>query len=233
LGRRDRREDFEVGSLKDGKMAARPGGSSAPGVLTSHFSLLTSRLAMCLLAGLCATGCSRVCRVEQVDRAEQMDIDDFLHEQLPREAMITTGEAYRALLLLADGEERYNTFQERECELQRRHWIRCEWNLQRAEPIDVGAVAYIVIRMIHGERGVNSLVFGSLGLGDRRYALRDLTYMGLIENEAAYRWITGGELLNLMGRADDYMAGHNLYPAEPVDLRRELEPVERPAGGQP
>jgi hypothetical protein len=197
--------------------------------LNSHFSLLTSRLAFIAALGLCGMGCAQVNRGEQVSRGEQLGVDEFLHEHLPAQAMVTTGEAYRALLLLADGEEHYNSFDARTAELERRRWVRPEWKLAREQPIDAGAVAYVVIRAVHGERGVNSLVLGSAGVGERRYALRDLEYMGLIEHRPSYRWLTGGELLDLMGRADEYMARHKLYPAEPVDLREEL--ASRPAEG--
>jgi len=199
------------------------------GVLTSHFSLLTSRLLICAVLGWAAAGCAHVDRTEQVNRAEQLGVDEFLHEHLPARAVVTTGEAYRALLLLADGDEHYNSFDARAAELMRRGWVRTEWNLRREEPIDAGAVAYMVIRIVHGERGANSLVLGSVGVGERRYALRDLEYMGLIEQRPAYRWLTGGELLDLMGRADEYMAKHKLYPTQPVDLRQEL--ASRPAEG--
>jgi hypothetical protein len=174
-------------------------------------------------------GCSQVSRTEQVSRGEQLGVDEFLHEHLPAQAVVTAGEAYRALLLLADGEETYNSYEARAAELERRQWIRPDWKLERDRPIDAGAVAYAVIRIVHGERGVNSLVLGGAGVGDRRYALRDLVHMGLIEQRPAYRWLTGGELLDLIGRADEYMARHKLYPAQPVDLRAAL--ASRPAEG--
>ncbi len=216
--------------MENAELRIEKAGRRGPfSLLTSHFSLRGSPLVLCGLLGLCAAGCSHVNRAEQVDRAEQLGIDEFLHEHLPRQPMVTAGEAYRALLLLADGEEKCASFQERAAELERRHWVRREWNLSREQPIDSGAVAYIVLAIIHGQRGVNSLMLGSLGLGERRYALRDLVYLGLIDDKPAYRWMTGGELLDLMGKADDYMARHKLYPAEPVNLRQELS--SRPAEG--
>lgn len=186
--------------------------------------LLAVRACMAaLLTVVVAVGCSRPTRVEQVERGEQVDSEAFIHEHLQSVSMVTVGEAYRAMSLLADGEDKHAGFEERQADLQSRGIVRAAWNLRREEPIDKGAVAYMTLSIIRGERGVNSLVFGSLGLGDRRYALRDVIHMGLMEPATSGKYVTGGELVFLMGKADAYMAAHGGYPSEKVDLRQELE----------
>lgn len=188
----------------------------------SRFSLRTCRLALVVFVAVGTSGCSRPSRVEQVARGEAVDPDTFLHEHLQGVPMVTVGEAYRALLLLADGDEKTHSFEERQAELQARGLVRAAWNLQREQPIDRGSVAFMVLRIIQGPRGVNSLVWGNLGLGDRRYALRDLVHMGLIGPGGPDKYLTGGELVFLMGKADKYMADRGRYPSEKVDLRKEL-----------
>lgn len=185
----------------------------------------TRRLARWAAVGalVAGTGCSQVTRPQQTEQAEKVNLDVLLHEQLQKEAIITVAEAYRALLLLADGEERFTSFEQREAELARRGIIRGEWNLQRDQAMDRGSVAYMVMQILRIRGGVNSQLFGRVGLGDRRYALRELSYMELMQPGPDYRYITGSELVDVMARADDYMAERGMYQHAPVDIEQEVE----------
>jgi hypothetical protein len=187
-------------------------------------SMLAVRLmGFCLLCGLMVAGCTRPERLEQVERGEQVSADLFLHEHLQMQPMVTVGEAYRAMVLLAEGEDAYDSFEAREVALEERQIVRRQWELKRAEPVDKGTVAYMVMRILKLRGGVNMLLFGNLGLGDRRYALRELAYQGLMEATPTYRFITGGELVNLMLKADRYMADHGMYPSQSVSIPDMLE----------
>lgn len=187
-------------------------------------SMLAVRLmGFCLLCGLMVAGCTRPERLEQVERGEQVSADLFLHEHLQMQPMVTVGEAYRAMVLLAEGEDAYDSFEARQVALEERQIVRPQWELKRAEPVDKGTVAYMVMRILKLRGGVNMLLFGNLGLGDRRYALRELAYQGLMEATPTYRFITGGELVNLMLKADRYMADHGMYPSQSVSIPDMLE----------
>jgi hypothetical protein len=59
-------------------------------------------------------------------------------------------------------------------------------------------------------------MLGSWGLGDRRYALRELKFRRIIESGADYTPISGGELVGILHRADSYMALSGVHDAEPV-----------------
>ncbi|GMU23290.1 MAG: hypothetical protein AMXMBFR13_33710 [Phycisphaerae bacterium] len=200
-------------------------------------SILPVRLMGFCLCGLMVAGCTRPERLEQVDRGEQVSADLFLHEHLQMQPMVTVGEAYRAMVLLAEGEDAYDSFEAREVALEERQIVRPQWELKRAEPVDKGTVAYMVMRILKLRGGVNMLLFGNLGLGDRRYALRELAYQGLMEATPTYRFITGGELVNLMLKADRYMADHGMYPSQSVSIPDMLEggssAATRPSTTQP
>jgi hypothetical protein len=182
-----------------------------------------------------STGCTRL-RSEQADLAEQMDVGTFLHEHLPQQSMVTVSEAYRAMILLADGEETCDTFDAREQELVSRGFVRPEWGLQREACIDRGSIAFMLCRILRVSGGIAYNTIGAIGIGDRRYAMREMEYLGLMEKAPPYRFISGGELVGLIARADEFMAATGVYEQEPADVADVLESEtrrERPPGGGP
>jgi len=190
--------------------------------------------AVALTAAALLAGCSRTVRTAQADRAEQLDEDTFLHEHLPAQPMVTTAEAYRAMILLADGRDDRRDFEERARTLLDRGISRRQWQLQRDECIDRGSVAWMVCRILDIDGGVNMRLLGSWGPGDRRYAVRELYYRQLLDSTPAYRYMSGAELVDLLGKADAYLAEKGRYPASPLDVvgpvagTRPAEPPDRP-----
>ena len=171
-----------------------------------------------------AIGCTQTLRVEQADAGEKTDVDSFLHEHLEAQSMVTVAETYRAMLILADGDDAYADFDARRSELESRGIARAEWGLRREACVDKGSVAYMVCQVIQLQGGLNLNVMGRLtGLGDRRYAVRELAYLEIMPAAAPYRYITGGELVDVLSKADRYMSEHGMYPQEPVDIRDTLE----------
>ncbi len=174
--------------------------------------------AIILLLGLGAIGCSQMTRVEQAEQGDKAELDDFLHQHLQEAPMVTVAEAYRAMLYLADGEEQYDGFEAREAALYERGIARPEWKLQATACIDRGSVAYMVCKICRIRGGVNYTLFGGLGIGDRRYAVRELIYRRMLDEGADYRYLSGAEMVSLMAKADQYMAEHGLYHEESVDI---------------
>jgi len=185
--------------------------------------LIPCRLAGVLLVTVGLCGCSQTLRSDQANRGEQCDVDVFLHEHLQKQPMVTTAEAYRAMLILADGDDTQDSFEARQQTLEQRGIARRSWGLSRDACIDKGSVAFMVCKILQVRGGVNLALLGELGIGDRRYAVRELAYMDLMPQAASYRYITGGELVDLMLKADRYMAEHNMYEEESVDISQMLE----------
>lgn len=178
-------------------------------------------------------GCSQTLRVEQADAGEKVGGDAFLHEHLAKTSAVTVAEAYRAMLFLADGDDKHADFDARRAELESRKIARPEWGLSREACIDKGSVAYMICQIIKLQGGVNFNVFGRLtGLGDRRYAVRELAYLEIMPPASPHRYITGGELVDAISKADRYMADHGMYPQESTDIKEMLDsgaPASRPA----
>ncbi|MBI4580446.1 MAG: hypothetical protein HY718_12130 [Planctomycetes bacterium] len=168
------------------------------------------------------TGCSQVSRPEQAQQGEQVNADAFLHEHLQRQPMVTVSEAYRALTMLAEGEDKYDSFASREEYLLQHGFIRHEWKLQRDMAIDRGSVAYAVVQILKIRGGVNFNALGRLGIGDRRYAVRELAYVRIMQETPPYRFMSGAELVDVIGNADAYMAKEGLYPQELLKVEEGL-----------
>jgi hypothetical protein len=147
--------------------------------------------------------------------------DEGFEAYLAEVPHVTVDEAYRAMLILADGEDGRESFEQREAELQRRGIARAQWNLQRDDIIDTGSVAYMVCRICEIRGGVSSRLFGSWGFGDRRYAVRELVYREMVEEGVDYQFMTGSGLYTLLHKADDLMAEKGLYESAGVDLSDE------------
>lgn len=186
--------------------------------------ILLSLLALSLWAG-----CQAAPRAEQADRGEQAEEAAFLNDHLPKQSVVTVAEAYRAMVLLADGKDSYQTFSEREQALLQRGIAREAWHLERDAPVDKGSVAYMVYKIAKLPGGINNHLFGTIGVGDRRYALRELAYRQLMPNASPWHYMTGGELVDVTAKADRYMAERGAYSQENVDLGQVLS--SQPAPG--
>jgi hypothetical protein len=177
---------------------------------------------------LAASGCTQLSRPEQAEQGERCDPQVFLHEHLQKEPAVTVAEAYRAIIMLAEGEDSFTSFDQREAWLLERKIVRLEWHLQRTDCIDRGSVAYMIVQVLKIRGGVDLRILGRAGLGDRRYAVRELVYRDIMTQSPPYRFMTGGELVDVIAHADDYMAARKMYPSTPVKIDELVG--TRPAG---
>lgn len=156
------------------------------------------------------SGCAMK-RTYQPDRDTNSLSSSAFQAYLNKAPLVTVDEAYRAIGLLENGEEIGGSFSEREQYLADRGIIRREWKLSGEQVIDAGSVAYMVARICHLRGGVNYNLFGRIGLGDRRYALRELIYLEMWGDVGDYQVVTGGMLTRLLAKADKHMAENGLY----------------------
>lgn len=152
--------------------------------------------------------------------------DEGFYTYLTEVPLVTVDEAYRAMLILADGEDSSTNFEERQEKLQSRGIVKAAWDLPKDYVVDSGSVAFMVCRICQIDGGVNMRLFGSLGLGDRRYALRELIYRGMLDEAVDYEYMTGANLFALLRKADAHMAEKGLYESE-VDLSDETDRDEQ------
>ncbi len=142
--------------------------------------------------------------------------------------VVTVDEACRAMLILADGEDKTQSWTARRDELVRRGLIRSAWGLRPDHVADRGTVAYMVCEICRIGGGVNRLLLGSWGLGDRRYAYRELVHIGLMPAGTEWQYVTGGQMVALLGKADALMEKKGLYESEAFELEAEPEVGQGP-----
>jgi hypothetical protein len=171
-----------------------------------------------LVAGLAVllAGCSNVRNYEPQLDPDTLDGTTFLH-YLGTVPVVSVDEGCRAILLVADGVETFGSHQERYDELVSRGMIRTSWGLQPNHVLDKGTLAYMVARVCKLPRGVNSHLLGSWGLGDRRYAMRDVIATGIMPYDVPEHAVRGGELLAALAKIDEYLAADGVYEAAPTE----------------
>jgi len=174
--------------------------------------------AMVAMVCLMVSGCAVTAPRGRIDPASLADAE-FLNYLADR-SLVSTDEAYRAVLILADGQDGRASFEQRESELQGRDIARSAWALGPDQAVDKGAVAFMVMQACQIKGGLNTRLLGSWGLGDRRYAFRELRFAGLLPEQAGvdHELMTGGELVGLLHKADEYMEKAGLYPAAEVEM---------------
>jgi len=152
---------------------------------------------------------------EKCLKAGEMDFLDCMAEQ-PK---CTFAQAVRAVVILMNGSD-VGTSHEQRCEyLLERGVIRSAWKISPDRWIDRGTLAFMFYKAIGLKGGVNMIVFGSWGLGDRRFAYRELVYRNLMERGVDYNYVSGPELVTALGKVDWYMQDTGRYtPAEKIEL---------------
>lgn len=166
------------------------------------------------LLGGCAQPRAGVPQVE----LNTLDDDAFLGH-LADVSLVSVEEAFRAMVILSEGEDAHQTFAQRQAWLEGRDIVRTAWGLEQGNYIDQGSVAFMVCKILRIRGGLSRVVFGSWGLGDRRYAHRELVSRELLGTRGPdYAPMTGGELVHLLGLADEFMADRGVYESEPMEL---------------
>ncbi len=151
-------------------------------------------------------------------------LSDFAFEAYLNEStLVTNDEAMRVMLILADGEDASKGFDERRAKLESRGIIHEAWELHPSDPANYGTVAYMTCRICDISGGVNMHLIGATGLGDRRYALRELIYRELTDEAVSYQYITGPALFALSRKAADIMEEKGLFEPSGIELSDETD----------
>ena len=189
-----------------------------------RLAFIRLRAAAALLITLPAllTGCSGLRQTRPPVDPVTVSDSDFVH-YLAQVSLVTTDEAFRAMLILVDGQDGSKSFEERRDRLVQRDIVNPAWITGPEYVIDRGAVAAMVCRACKLTGGINLVIFGSMGLGDRRYALRELVYREIMTTGADYAPVSGGEFVGILTRADALLAEQGAYETPEIRLESEEE----------
>ncbi len=131
----------------------------------------------------------------------------------------TVADAVRAICMLESGGDIGQNYQQRYEYLKQRGIIRDNWHLKPEQWIDRGTLAYMLLKTAKIKGGINIFLFASWGLGDRRYAYREMLYHELMEEGVSYNYVSGPELITAVGNVDRYMQSTGEYsPPEEIKL---------------
>ncbi len=173
--------------------------------------------AVLTVAAVSLAGCSQHIDYAPSQDHQALESSEFLHF-MAQEPMVTYDQLGRAALLLADGEERPMSFDERVAELKSRGIVREEWNYAADTIVNRGTLAYVILKVCQMPGGINTFLSGLTGLGCERYALKEITRRKIVPYGFAYQVPTGGEVARALARADDYMAKRGLYESAEGEL---------------
>jgi hypothetical protein len=137
---------------------------------------------------------------------------DFL-ECMTRKSRCSVADAVRAVGLLMNGFDTGKNYKDRYQFLRDRGIVRDEWGLKPDQWVDRGTLAYMLFKAAKIEGGVNTAIFGRLGIGDRHYAYREMLYHDLIEGGCDYQCVSGPELVTTAGKVDRYSQEYGDYSA--------------------
>ncbi len=176
----------------------RPAGGGARGLKSAARGVL-------MVVGLLLAGCASVRHYEPDVDPNSLDGTTFIH-YLGTVPVASVEEGCRAILLVADEDEDFGSHHDRYAELVGRGVIRASWRLEPGQVLDRGTLAFMAARVCRIPKGVNSLLLGSWGLGDRRYALKDVVAAGLMSYGMPGHAVRGGELVSVLTKMDEYLS---------------------------
>ncbi len=165
----------------------------------------------------------------QASEADCQAVDemDFL-DCMVKKTKCTVADAARAACMLATGGDVGKTYADRYQYLLEHKMVRPEWKIRPEQWIDRGTLAYMFLKAGKITSGVNMLLFGSWGLGDRRYAYREMRYYELMDEGVDYCYVSGPELVTALGKVDRFCQDRGKFsPNEEVSLGQSTRPFGR------
>jgi len=125
---------------------------------------------------------------------------------------VTADAAYRAVYVLVAGEAFEGDYDDLKQDMRRRGLLVADVSPRRL--LDRGTIATLIARACDIRTGLN---WRLTGLG--RYAWRELQYQGIGRTSAGeFGYVSGGEFLGMLSRAEDYMRRTGRLPATRVEL---------------
>jgi hypothetical protein len=146
-------------------------------------------------------GCVALSVVGGTVRAEtpgDTDAEFFMALAYKQVAMMDDG--YQAVALLVRGEFDLTDATAARNYLVERKIARRDWPVAADSPLTRGRLAYMVCQALGIKGGVTMRLFGP----SQRYCLAECQYLELTVGGATYEHVSGGELVSVIDRADQY-----------------------------
>jgi hypothetical protein len=121
-------------------------------------------------------------------------------DRLSDQNTVSENDAMRGILLLLDGKDEAQSFEERRQTLLERGIVSGKWTFQKDRPITRGKFAYMIYQAIKLPGGLILTVGGP----NQRYCLRELEFHQFMAQGFILAPVTGMEYVGVLTRADAY-----------------------------
>ena len=164
--------------------------------MTTHYALALL-LGAAMLAG-CGSG---MITNGEAELTANESSPAFL-DRVSDERQVTFNDATRGLVILLDGEDTFDTLEQRVTYLRSRSVIPAEWNIDAFAPVTRGRLAYMTYVASEMSGGVWLTVAGP----SQRYCLREMQYRGVMGDGTLVASVSGLEYVTTLSRAATYIA---------------------------
>ncbi|MCD4825332.1 MAG: hypothetical protein K8S55_12115 [Phycisphaerae bacterium] len=163
------------------------------------------KILMIVAVGLTAVvaGCGdRAMQIAQPSAVLPADEDSaaFL-DRVSSCSTVNEDDATRGLLILLDGKDTSENFQQRVEKLRSRNIVASSWNFDGDKPITRGKFAYMIYQAAKIPGGVMLQLTGP----SQRYCLRELQYQEVMDDGFPLSPVTGIEFVGVLNNADTYI----------------------------
>jgi hypothetical protein len=176
---------------------------------------------------LAVAGCARTVITDSAaDKFPSADAELQFWEQLETQPVVTNNDALHGLILLADGQDPAQDYDQRVAAARQRGWLGSSEPPPAHESATMGMISVAVCEILDIKGGITMRVFGLVP----RYCTRELVFLRYVPPRTDNQSISGLEFMDLMSRVEQQMPQANLkLPAEQAG-----PPLEAPAlDGEP
>ncbi len=166
--------------------------TAAPLLLVTLFAILA--------VGCQPTKVNRTLMPNFAGNADEVQME-FWH-RLAEKKLTSNNEAFHALLIFVEGEDKYERYYQRVDALKRKGMLMPDFEGKANEAVSRGTMSVALFRALDLKGGVIISIFGP----SPRYATRELRYRNIYPESSPNQTFSGGEFIGLMGRAEDWLA---------------------------
>lgn len=166
-----------------------------------------SRLAALLLVALLAAlegGCARTIVEGEIetafaDRSNEAALN-YWHT-LPDQRLVTNAEGLHGILLFADGDDPFDSYEARVEELKQRGWLSKDFDEPAALAMSRGTLAKALAHALELEGGVMM----RLTKNSPRYSTMELVYLSIFPPSSPQQAINGLDFVGVISKAQDFV----------------------------
>ena len=157
-------------------------------------------LMILLLASAGVVGCTRtVLESSAVDDWPGNDTELEYFGALELQRVVTNHDALHSLLLLADGVDSHQTYEQRLAAARQHGWLTPNATPEANESAAIGMMAMAACEILSIKGGLTMRLFGL----SPRYCTRELIFLDILPPRSEHQSLSGLEFIDLLGRIED------------------------------